>query len=174
MTQPAFDDLRHLRRHTPGGWLIVHPLLHHAAPKPRPEVVPMPDGYITARELAQEYKLSVRYVRNMCAGLPAILVTTAGCHQPAKAYPATDARAICRQSALRIAAPSVPPAGYADRNDVLHILQCAPSTLSRHCKCGHIRTTPSSSRPQRRYFYNISDAAALRSKLVPKWVLPDV
>lgn len=171
---PAYMDLRHLRQHTPGGWLIVHPLLRHAAPKPRPTVVPMPEGYITARELAQEYKLSVRYVRNMCAGLPAIFVTTAGCNKPAKAYPATDARAICQQSALRMAAPSVPPDGYAISNDILHILQCAPSTLSRYVKCGYIRTTPSSSRPQLRYFYNVSDANALRAKLLPRWVLPGV
>lgn len=174
MTQPAFDDLRHLRRHTSGGWLIVHPLLHHAAPKARPAVVPLPDGYITARELAQEFALGVRHVRNMCAGLPALLVATAGSHQPAKAYPADQARAICRQSAQRIAAPAVPPAGYALRDDVLDILHCSPSTLSRYCKSGHIRTTPGSARPQRRYFYNISDAHSLRSKLVPKWVLPGV
>lgn len=174
MTHPAFDDLRHLRRHTSGGWLIVHPLLHHAAPKPKPVVLPMPDGYTTARDLAQEFGLGVRHVRALCAGLPVVRVASPLTHQPANAYPADQARAICRQSAAWISAPSEPPTGYATRSDILAILHCSASALCRYCAAGHIRTTPGSARPQRRYFYNLADAHSLRSKLVAKWVLPGV
>ena len=89
---PAFDDLRHMRRHTPGGWLIVHPLVHHPVPvrAARP-AVPKPPGYVTTRALCAAFGLGPRTVRRIVRGLRAVRVANDGT-QPCNAYPAAAAR----------------------------------------------------------------------------------
>lgn len=67
---PAFDDLRHLRRKTEKGYLIVHPLVHHRAPDkpgstPGTALTSAPAGYTTTADLAARYHLPKARIRRI-------------------------------------------------------------------------------------------------------------
>lgn len=162
---PAFDDLRHLRRHTPGGWLIVHPLVHHPEPvrAARP-AVPKPPGYVTTRSLCANFGLSPRTVRRILCDLRSVRVATEG-SPPCNAYPAANARRrLARTTALR-SLPTAAPPGYITARQSMQLLQCGRSSLTRYTKAGQLNPIAGRNQANTRslQYFPLAEVQALRT-----------
>ena len=165
---PAFDDLRHLRRHTPGGWLIVHPLLHHPEPvrAARP-AVPKPPGYVTTRSLCEDFGLSPRTVRRILCGLRSVRVATEGT-LPCMAYPAADARRRLARSAALRSLPTAAPPGYITARLAMQLLQCGRSSLTRYTKNGQLHPIAGRDQANTRnlQYFPLAEVQALRTRRI--------
>ena len=165
---PAFDDLRHLRRHTPGGWLIVHPLLHHPVPvrAARP-AVPKPPGYVTTRALCAAFGLGPRTVRRIVRGLRAVRVATDGT-QPCNAYPAAAARRRLTRAAELRSLPTSPPPGHITARQAMQLLQCSLSSLTRLTKGNLLHPIPgrNSSNTRSLLYYPLAEVDSLRTRRI--------
>lgn len=161
---PAHSDLRHLRRHTPGGWLIVHPLVRHPAPKPEP-LHSLPDGYTTSRALARNYQLSPRCVRQLCRNLPVRRVSLGG--QPVNAYPAAEADKILNRSNIRRARSIAPPPGFLTSAQTCQRLSVRRSSVTRYTQAGLLHPIfgrcRASGAPA--YFFAAKEVETLRRRL---------
>lgn len=162
---PAFDDLRHLRRHTPGGWLIFHPLVHHPEPvrAARP-AVPKPPGFVTTRELCADFGLGPRKVRHILRGLRAVRVATDDT-QPCNAYPAAAARRLLTRSAALRSLPTSPPPGHITAQQAMQLLQCSRSALTRYSKTGQLHTIAGRDQANTRslHYFPLAEVQALRT-----------
>lgn len=163
---PAFDDLRHLRRHTPGGWLIQHPLIKHPEPKPEPRPpVPMPRGYTSTRSLCQEFEMTPQQVRGLCRRLHHVHATMPGSTQPGNAYPAAAARRRLTRSAELRSLPTSPPPGHITARQAMQLLQCSLSSLTRLTKGNMLHPIPgrNSSNTRSLLYYPLAEVDSLRT-----------
>ena len=165
---PAFDNLRHLRRHTPGGWLIQHPLIKHPEPKPAPRPpVPMPRGYTSTRALCAAFGLGPRTVRRIVRGLRAVRVATDGT-QPCNAYPAAAARRRLTRSAALRSLPTSPPPGHITARQAMQLLQCARSALTRYSRTGQLHPIAGRDQANTRslHYFPLAEVQALRTRRI--------
>lgn len=166
---PAFDDLRHLRRHTPGGWLIQHPLIKHPEPKPAPRPpVPIPRGYTSTRSLCQEFEMSPQQVRGLCRRLHHVHATIPGTTQPGNAYPAAPARRKLASAAKLRSQPTAPPPGYITARQTMQLLQCARSALTRYTKTGQLHPIAGRDQANTRslHYFPLAEVQALRTRRI--------
>lgn len=166
---PAFDDLRHLRRHTPRGWIIQHPLISQAPAPARPILHTRPPGYSTARELAESAGITLRHVHRICRNLQSQLCITPP-HRRTLLFPTSAAAPLCQAAAARKKLPTTPPLGYitaaAARQQLGGI---SPSTLYRWTQQGRLSRIPgrSHTRPHiLTHFYKLETIQACTT--VPK------
>ena len=165
---PAFDDLRHLRRHTPGGWLIQHPLIKHPEPKPAPRPpVPKPPGYVTTRALCAAFGIGPRTVRHIVRGLRAVRVATDGT-QPCNAYPAASARRKLASAAALRSLPTSPPPGHITARQAMQLLQCARSALTRYSRTGQLHPIAGRDQANTRslHYFPLAEVQALRTRRI--------
>lgn len=165
---PAFNDLRHLRRHTPGGWLIVHPLVHHPEPvRAASPAVPKPTGYATTRELSAAFGLGSRTVRYIVRDLRAVRVAADGT-QSCNAYPAAAARRRLTRAAELRSLPTSPPPGHITAQQAMQLLQCSRSALTRYSRTGQLHTIAGRDQANTRslHFFPLAEVQALRTRRI--------
>lgn len=138
---PAFDDLRHLRRKTARGYLIIHPMVHHRAPDkpgstPGTALARVPAGYTSTAELAARYNLPVARIRRILrARISPLWIKP---HRLHRAWNTREATAILDEDRARQQLPENPPPGCLTAAAVCKALGLCRSSLTRHCKAGHI------------------------------------
>ena len=162
---PAFDDLRHLRRHTPGGWLIEHPLLRHPAPPPQYPAA-LPAGYISTVTLCRRFGLKNWQVRSACRNIRKITVHIPG-QRPVNTYPERLAIARLQKLVTDRKNPCSPPVGYLSPAEAMSRLICSNTTLVRMRRRGQLRTVQGriASNGNTIFFYSAEDVEHCRQLL---------
>lgn len=168
---PAFDDLRHLRRKTEKGYLIVHPLVHHRAPDkpgstPGTALASTPAGYTTTAALAARYHLPKARIRRILrARISPLWIKP---HMLHRAWNTREATAILDECRARQQLPETPPPGCLTAAAVCKALGLCRSSLTRHYKAGHIKAVqgrqPGST--AMKHFYPESEVERLRAHLL--------
>lgn len=168
---PAFDDLRHLRRKTEKGYLIVHPLVHHrAADKPgstpAKALTSIPAGYTTTAELARRYNIPKARTRRILRARLSPL--WAKLPMLSQAWPNKEAPAILEEHLQLQQLPENPPPGSLTAAAACKLLGISRSALCHHYKAGHItaiqgRQTGSTGSRQ---FYTKPEIERLRAHLL--------
>ena len=168
---PAFDDLRHLRRKTEKGYLIVHPLVHHRAPDkpgstPGTALTSAPAGYTTTADLAARYHLPEDKIRRILRAKISTLWIKP--HMLKRAWRTKEATAILDEWRARQQLPETPPPGTLTAAQVCKTLGLSRSSLARHYKAGHINAVqgrqPGSTGTQ--HFYTAAETERLRAHLL--------